>query len=626
MSEQIPLTGILGLSTPMPAPGTAPPGMATEGAAGFPAFDLIMQSQVSQGAPDGQSLPPGGQLLPQTDQERLALQSDITALDAQADSLPEDALLTVDTAVASTEASPEASEAVAQLVSDSMPAMQPLSDGEQLREGVVLSEQWPGLTPQASVDMQPTEADQLVRDVLANTCDHANYAENSRGSQVNLIQPEGAAKHNLLLPKERIESPVASQEVGRGGAADVSLTVQSASDAGVDLLKPEMTTVAAPQLHASEIKTVMGADSDIATTQSIAPTAVLQAAPEAANPNQPSSEGDVTPQASRDISWQIPDQGDLRETSVVITREDLKNQPADPLAAAIASVAVGKPDSVSGKTSGQPQDMNPLMSPKATHTASLSSAANALQPSQTAQNGSGTTVATSVVNPSSMGAAEGPVIANDEVSVEPELNLPKKPESNSRASAELTSAQGRTEPAMTKVDSPMTSQPTAVTQQATMGEQQPAARMAPGVIPQFTMAGKGQMGSPQWGQALNERIMVMAAQNNQVAEIQLDPPELGSLKIRLQVGQDQVSVNFTSPHASVRDAVEQSLPRLREMMEEQGLQLGDSSVNDQGGESDQESRDEGRRSQFAGDMESGAEAVASQQNNGDGLSLVDYYA
>jgi flagellar hook-length control protein FliK len=87
-----------------------------------------------------------------------------------------------------------------------------------------------------------------------------------------------------------------------------------------------------------------------------------------------------------------------------------------------------------------------------------------------------------------------------------------------------------------------------------------------------------------------------------------------------------VSVNFTSPHASVRDAVEQSLPRLREMMEEQGLQLGDSSVNDQGSESDQESRDEGRRSQFAGDMESGAEAVASQQNNGDGLSLVDYYA
>jgi len=626
MSEQIPLTGILGLSTPMPAPGTAPPGMATEGAAGFPSFDLIMQSQISQGTPDGQSLPPGGQLLPQTDQERLALQSDITALDTQADSLPEDALLTVDTVVASTEASPEASETASLLVSDSMPAMQPLANGEQLREGVVLSEQWPGLTPQASVDMRPTEADQLVRDVLANTSDHVKHAENAPGSQVNLIQPEGAAKHNLLLSGERIESPVASQEVGRGGVADVSLTMQSAPGAGVDLLKPERTAVTAPQLRESEFQTVMGADSDIATTQSTTPSAVLQAAPEAANPNQPSSEGDVTPQASRDISWQIPDQGDLRETAVAITAEDLKNQPADPLAAAIASVAVGKPDSMSGKTSGQSQDMNPLMGPKSTHAASLSSAANALQSGQTAQNGNATTVATSVGNPSSMGAADGPVIANDEVSVEPELNLPKKPENNGKAAAELTSAQGRTEPAMTKVDSPMTSQPTAVTQQATMGEQQPAARMAPGVIPQFTMAGKGQMGSPQWGQALNERIMVMAAQNNQVAEIQLDPPELGSLKIRLQVGQDQVSVNFTSPHASVRDAVEQSLPRLREMMEEQGLQLGDSSVNDQGGESDQESRDEGRRSQFAGDVESGAEAVASQQNNGDGLSLVDYYA
>ena len=150
-------------------------------------------------------------------------------------------------------------------------------------------------------------------------------------------------------------------------------------------------------------------------------------------------------------------------------------------------------------------------------------------------------------------------------------------------------------------------------------------RMAPSQAA-FTLAGKGQMGSPAWNQALNERVMVMTAQNNQVAEIQLDPPELGSLKVRLQVGQDQVSVSFTSPHASVRDAVEQSLPRLREMMEEQGLNMGESSVNDQSSES---GGDDGRQrfgSSGNADGAAGSEEAVSTPLKGEAMSLVDYYA
>lgn len=152
-----------------------------------------------------------------------------------------------------------------------------------------------------------------------------------------------------------------------------------------------------------------------------------------------------------------------------------------------------------------------------------------------------------------------------------------------------------------------------------------AAKMTPSQTA-FTLAGNGQMGSAPWGNALSERIMVMTAQNNQVAEIQLDPPELGSLKIRLQVGQDQVSVSFTSPHASVRDAVEQSMPRLREMLEEQGLSLGESSVNDQSSDADSDGR-QGRFASDSGDEHSGSsDEHVSAAINGDGLSLVDYYA
>ncbi len=152
-----------------------------------------------------------------------------------------------------------------------------------------------------------------------------------------------------------------------------------------------------------------------------------------------------------------------------------------------------------------------------------------------------------------------------------------------------------------------------------------AARMAPADA-QMSMAGRGPIGSQQWRNALSERIMVMTAQGNQVAEIQLDPPELGSLKVRLQVGQDQVSVSFSSPHASVRDAVEQSMPRLREMMEEQGLNLGESSVSDQSDDSPSDEQ-EGQQT-FAGDSDSGASVSEAETVivDGEAVSLVDYYA
>ncbi|MGB0733879.1 MAG: flagellar hook-length control protein FliK, partial [Pontibacterium sp.] len=111
--------------------------------------------------------------------------------------------------------------------------------------------------------------------------------------------------------------------------------------------------------------------------------------------------------------------------------------------------------------------------------------------------------------------------------------------------------------------------------------QQSARTPATQVAAAMTLAGQGKMGSNEWAQGLSQRVMVMTSQNNQFAEIQLDPPELGALRVKVQVTQEGVNVNFSSVHASVRDAVEQSIPRLREMMAEQGLSLGESSVSDE---------------------------------------------
>ncbi|MDN2660507.1 flagellar hook-length control protein FliK [Neptunomonas sp. CHC150] len=136
-------------------------------------------------------------------------------------------------------------------------------------------------------------------------------------------------------------------------------------------------------------------------------------------------------------------------------------------------------------------------------------------------------------------------------------------------------------------------------------------------------------GQPGWSEAMSERVVWASKQGVQTATLQLDPPELGSLQVKLHITHDQVSVSFSSPHASVRDSVEQSMPRLKEMLEEQGLSLGESSVNDQGASSSDRDRDEqtgvaSRDGRYDASREEGAEV--SENENKTSLSLVDYYA
>lgn len=135
---------------------------------------------------------------------------------------------------------------------------------------------------------------------------------------------------------------------------------------------------------------------------------------------------------------------------------------------------------------------------------------------------------------------------------------------------------------------------------------------------------------PQWGQQVSERVHWMISQNMQQADLRLNPPELGSLEVRIQVQGDQATVNFSSPHASVRDALDAALPRLREMLQEAGLSLGNSNVSDQA----LAQRDSGQSGGHAGASTGGGsgEAVgldgeAQPMANGrSGVGLVDLYA
>jgi len=84
-----------------------------------------------------------------------------------------------------------------------------------------------------------------------------------------------------------------------------------------------------------------------------------------------------------------------------------------------------------------------------------------------------------------------------------------------------------------------------------------------------------------WGNEFSQKITWMASQHEQTAELHLNPPNLGPLDVVLKVSGDQATALFTSPHAAVRDVVQQALPQLREMLAGNGITLGNAMVSDQ---------------------------------------------
>ncbi|MCC7485307.1 MAG: flagellar hook-length control protein FliK [Burkholderiales bacterium] len=108
-------------------------------------------------------------------------------------------------------------------------------------------------------------------------------------------------------------------------------------------------------------------------------------------------------------------------------------------------------------------------------------------------------------------------------------------------------------------------------------------RAAPAAAP-AAAALRAPVGAGGWDAQLGRTMLWMAGERHQVAEVRLNPPDLGPLEIHLRLageGATQASVSFASPHADVRAALEAALPRLREMLAESGLSLGQASVNAQ---------------------------------------------
>jgi flagellar hook-length control protein FliK len=86
------------------------------------------------------------------------------------------------------------------------------------------------------------------------------------------------------------------------------------------------------------------------------------------------------------------------------------------------------------------------------------------------------------------------------------------------------------------------------------------------------------VGTTAWADEIGSRLVVMAEQGKQTASLRLSPEHLGPLEISITMRDDKASVWFGAAHADTRAAIEQALPRLRELFESQGLSLTDSGV------------------------------------------------
>ncbi len=88
-------------------------------------------------------------------------------------------------------------------------------------------------------------------------------------------------------------------------------------------------------------------------------------------------------------------------------------------------------------------------------------------------------------------------------------------------------------------------------------------------------------GHAQWTQNLAERTGWLVDHKIEKADIQLDPPELGPIAVRIHMQNDQVSIIFTAQNANVKEAMDQSMARLKELLQAQGITLSHSDVSSQ---------------------------------------------
>lgn len=206
------------------------------------------------------------------------------------------------------------------------------------------------------------------------------------------------------------------------------------------------------------------------------------------------------------------------------------------------------------------------------------------------------------------------------VEVTPEMNVELKAQAimADKVAAPLTSVADQSSGSVFSAASGLSPVTSTEAARVSMGE-------SGGMRPQLAM--NTPMGEPGWAEEMGARLRILAERGNQTAEIRLNPPELGSMEVKIVNDGDRTSVTFFAQNSATREALEAAMPRLREMFGESGLQLADANVSQQQTMSqDEQGSSEGGMNGDAdgeGELLEGGTANAAAVSLSD--NLVDYY-
>ncbi len=134
-------------------------------------------------------------------------------------------------------------------------------------------------------------------------------------------------------------------------------------------------------------------------------------------------------------------------------------------------------------------------------------------------------------------------------------------------------------------------------------------------------------GARGWDADFSQKLVWMVHRQGSRAELILNPPQLGKVEVTISVNGDQTNASFVSASPAAREVLEQALPRLREILADAGITLGQASVNAEStpqekGEKPANARHDGRdRNALAA---TGAGASADRVRRGSGL--IDTFA
>ncbi|GLX83152.1 flagellar hook-length control protein FliK [Thalassotalea eurytherma] len=133
-----------------------------------------------------------------------------------------------------------------------------------------------------------------------------------------------------------------------------------------------------------------------------------------------------------------------------------------------------------------------------------------------------------------------------------------------------------------------------------------------------------------FAQQMKEKVMVMVSQKLQSVDIQLDPPELGNVHVRVNLQGEQAMVNFMVQQPQAKDALEQHMNKLREMLEESGIDLGDTDVQQQFAQHDESLDEDGEFSSASGADDNISEESLGQVDDRQVVNVqsvgIDYFA